>query len=87
MQVWSNRSLVALMATSASIAVATSFVWSSLAAFLNKSAPLPICVLRFLRCMQCVQRKLATAASAQPHAWNCPLRMCERQISGLEAPT
>jgi len=37
--VWSNRSLVSLLATTASIAVATSFVWASLAAFLNKPGP------------------------------------------------
>jgi len=37
--VWSNRSLVSLLATLAAITVGVCFVWSSLAAFLNKPGP------------------------------------------------
>lgn len=35
-QVWSNRSLISLLATFTAIAVGVCFVWSCLAAFLNK---------------------------------------------------
>lgn len=37
--VWSNRSLVSLLATLAAITVGVCFVWSNLAAFLNKPGP------------------------------------------------
>ena len=40
-QVWSHRSLISLVAMLAAIVVATCFVWSSLAAYLNRYAVQP----------------------------------------------